>query len=86
MSSTVNPSFSDIIKVISETCNKYRTSFPPSLLRSAFLRKSKLVARRQGRCGQKASAGKEYALEIPFVLPLKPFSCTGGILGFPNLV
>jgi len=34
-------------------------------LRLPFLRKSKLVARKQGRCAEKASAGKEFAQEIP---------------------
>ena len=38
---------------------------PPSLLRLPFLRKSELVARKQGRCVQKASAGKELPPEIP---------------------
>jgi len=37
---------------------------PPSLLRLPFLRKGELVARKQGRCAQKASAGKELAAEI----------------------
>jgi len=36
-----------------------------SLLRLPFLRKSKLVAREQGPCAEKASAGKEFAQEIP---------------------
>jgi hypothetical protein len=31
----------------------------------SFLRKSKLVARKQGRYAQKASAGKEFQPEIP---------------------
>jgi hypothetical protein len=35
----------------------------------SFLRKSKLVARKQGRCAEKASAGKEFDPEIPPVLP-----------------
>jgi len=30
-----------------------------------FLRKSKLVARKQGRCAEKASAGKEFQPETP---------------------
>jgi hypothetical protein len=38
---------------------------PPSLLRFPFLLKGKLVARKQGRCAEKASAGKEIHSEIP---------------------
>ena len=38
---------------------------PPSLLRFSFLIKSKLAAREQGRCAEKASAGKEIPPEIP---------------------
>jgi hypothetical protein len=40
-------------------------TLPPSLWRFPFLLKIKLVARKQGRCAQKASAGKEFAPEIP---------------------
>ena len=38
---------------------------PCPLLRFFFLPKSKLVARKQGRCAEKTSAGKEIHSEIP---------------------
>jgi len=37
-------------------CQEMNRICPPSLLRLPFLRKSKLVARKQGRCAEKASA------------------------------
>jgi hypothetical protein len=53
-------------------------AWPPSLLRLPFLRKSKLVAWKQGRCAEKASAGKEFAQEIPSVLPQGEAGLSGG--------
>jgi hypothetical protein len=43
---------------------KFQIPRPPSLLRLPFLLKNMLVARKQGYCAQKASAGKELCPEI----------------------
>jgi len=59
-------------------------NFVPGLLHlcdSLFLLKSKLVARKQGRCAEKASAGKEFQPEIPPVFPQNEagLSAPGGV-------
>jgi len=40
------------------------SNFPPFTFAITFSAKSKLVARKQGRCAEKASAGKEFPPEI----------------------
>jgi hypothetical protein len=58
---------------------------PPSLLRFSFLRKSKLVARKQGRCAEKASAQLFQIADCGFRIFLVFFFNPHSAIGIPHL-
>jgi len=60
-------------------------SLPPSLWRLAFLRKSKLVTRKEGRCAQKASAQLFRIADFGFRIFLVFFFNPHSAIGIPHL-